>query len=775
MKLYFGKLSKAYPEQFTENFYAAGEESSSWYGGIRPGDYVFPIFEGKISKLWKVREYGNKTNRIGIDNTGVVFFDTIKTYTKSYPLADEFLRYKFFDLDLNLLNKSAKSVKNFGFLEIKTLANCPSPENIIIENNIRKIWIALSGNNEINPNENDIRILLDNYENMNIKDIEIFIDGNFNRYKTMWELYIEKNSTSERYSVKKLLEYAKSDNAPNKESFLNALLEELKDKGYFLVTNPIALYDNLLVGRKVSKPSKLKDAEIINLVNAEIETVTDIDTSEYIRFVELLENNPNLILYGPPGTGKTFLSQRIVEAFDFKKNLVFKEFSEIESENRIRFITFHQAYSYEEFVEGIRPILNRNESESEEGNLKYRVEDGVLKQLADSASKQEINKGIAADPSYQITDSSQIWKVSLGQKNIENRVYKACKKNNEIAIGWVSEQSLEGKEYDEIYSLLSATRTEKEPKPINDASSTNALVNEMKFGDIVLIYDSPTSIRDIGVITSNYKYVSDDENPYHHRRKVKWLKEFENPFDIYEMNRKTRLTLKTIYPLDNITFSDLRDIIYSNEVNGQENQNHMPYYLIIDEINRGNVSKIFGELITLIEKDKRENVKCYLPYSQKPFKLPSNIYIIGTMNTADRSLATIDTALRRRFSFYEVEPDPLIYTKVSMSRMVNDKVDLEELLRKINIKIAKKLDRDHRIGHSYFMEIQSLKQLYLIWYYKIIPLLFEYFYNDIESIKSIIGTEFFDDNLNVKSLDYSSGETISAFEQALINIYKANG
>ena len=773
MKLYFGKLSRAYPEQFTENFYAAGDEGKTWYGGIKPGDYVFPIFEGKISKLWRVKEYGNKINRIGVDDTGVVFFETIKTYPKSFPLADEFLRYKYFDLDLNLLNKSAKSVKNFGFLEIKTLKNCPPPENIIIENNIRKIWIALSGNNELAPSENDIRILLDNYENLNIKDIEIFSNGSFTRYKTMWDLYIEKNPESQRYSVKKLLEYSKVDNAPKKESFLTALIEELKNKGYFLVTNPIALYDNLIVGRKVSKPTAFTTEDETIPASGDERIISESDLSEYNQFVELLENNPNLILYGPPGTGKTYISQRIVEAFDFKKNETLKEYSEIEREGRVKFITFHQAYSYEEFVEGIRPVLDRIENSSEESDLKYKVEDGVLKQLADSASKQEINKGIGVESAYQLTDSSRIWKVSLGQKNIENRVYKACKKNNEIAIGWVAEQSLEGKEYDEIYSLLLGARTNTEAKPINDASSTNALVNDMKIGDIVLIYDSPTAIRDIGVITSEYKYVSNDENPYHHRRKVKWLKEFENPFDVFEMNRKTRLTLKTIYPLNNITFSDLKDIIYSNEVNVQENKIIVPYYLIIDEINRGNVSKIFGELITLIEKDKREKLKCYLPYSQKPFKLPANIYFIGTMNTADRSLATLDTALRRRFSFYEVEPDPLIFTKVNTSRIVNDKVDLEELLKQINIRIAKKLDRDHRIGHSYFMDIQSLKQLYLVWHFKIIPLLFEYFYNDIDSIKSIIGSEFFDDNLNVKNLDHSAAESISEFEQALKNIYKS--
>ncbi len=766
MNLFLGKLSEQYPEQFNENFYAAGDEGNSWYGGIKPGDYVFPIFKGKISKLWKVKEYGQKPNRIDIDNSGVIFFDIAKTYNKSYSLANEFLRYKYFDLDINLLNKSAKSVKNIGFHKITTLKNSPTPENIVFEDNIRKILITIPKYAVDDFSEGDIRIQLDDFEKTNIKLIEIFQDGIFKQYESLWKLYIDRNPESKRYSIKKLLEYSKVDRASKKESFLSALLDDIQDKGFFSVTNPISLYDHIFVGRKVGRSNKEKIYTTQMTENEIDEVDATSDLSVYKPFVELLDDNPNLILYGPPGTGKTFLTHKIVEAFDYEKNKENKTYEDIESEGRVRFITFHQAYSYEEFIEGLRPVLIKDIDEEDESDIKYKIENGILKILAESASKQKINKEMEVNAETQITESSQIWKVSLGRKNSEENIYRYFKKKNQIAIGWLNDQSLEGKNREEILKLLIDSRSKGDSKPTNDASSTDALVNRMKKGDIVFIYDSQITIRDIGLITSNYKYLREDIG-YNHRRDVRWLKEFENPLDIFEMNGKTRLTLKTVYQLNNVNFSDIREIISSGEEVENNDKSYSPYYLIIDEINRGNVSKIFGELITLIEKDKRETYSCLLPYSQKSFKLPSNIYIIGTMNTADRSLAILDTALRRRFYFYEVEPDPTVFTRVSTNKLINDNVDLEELLRKINTN----LDRDHRIGHSYFMDIQSLKQLYLVWYFKILPLLFEYFYNENGKIKKLIGGEFFDENGNIKKLEYKSDKQISPFEQALIYIY----
>ena len=164
-----------------------------------------------------------------------------------------------------------------------------------------------------------------------------------------------------------------------------------------------------------------------------------------------------------------------------------------------------------------------------------------------------------------------------------------------------------------------------------------------------------------------------------------------------------------------------------------------PHVLIIDEINRGNVSAIFGELITLLEEDKREgnpeHTEVKLPYSGDNFSVPNNVYIIGTMNTADRSVEALDTALRRRFSFVEMQPNPEILSEV-------ENVDLSKLLKTINQRIELLIDKDHQIGHSYFIGIQNIVDLQRTFKDKIIPLLEEYFYGDFGKIGLVLGGAF---------------------------------
>ncbi|MEN9883720.1 MAG: hypothetical protein RLZZ420_937, partial [Bacteroidota bacterium] len=172
------------------------------------------------------------------------------------------------------------------------------------------------------------------------------------------------------------------------------------------------------------------------------------------------------------------------------------------------------------------------------------------------------------------------------------------------------------------------------------------------------------------------------------------------------------------------------------------NQSARPsnFVLIIDEINRGNVSQIFGELITLIEPDKRiggaEEILVTLPYSKEAFGVPSNLYIIGTMNTADRSVEALDTALRRRFSFVPMMPMP----EQLSSNCEN--IDLKALLETINKRLTVLKDKDHTIGHAWLWNIHTLNDLRAVFKDKVMPLLQEYFYNDYEKLGLVLGSRF---------------------------------
>jgi 5-methylcytosine-specific restriction protein B len=204
------------------------------------------------------------------------------------------------------------------------------------------------------------------------------------------------------------------------------------------------------------------------------------------------------------------------------------------------------------------------------------------------------------------------------------------------------------------------------------------------------------------------------------------------------------MTLSSVYKL-NISLTDVMDIVNKNKPRKRASEsNNKNYVFIIDEINRGNISKIFGELITLIEPTKRigqlEEITVRLPYSKKLFGVPNNVYIIGTMNTADRSIATIDTALRRRFYFKEMQPNPKLLEDI----MVED-LSISKMLTTINKRISVLYDREHTIGHAYFIPLRSKPTIELlseIFSNNIIPLLQEYFYEDYEKIRIVLGDSY---------------------------------
>ncbi len=309
--------------------------------------------------------------------------------------------------------------------------------------------------------------------------------------------------------------------------------------------------------------------------------------------IQTTDIGKNTVLYGPPGTGKTYHTAIYAVAIVENKPLsavekepyeaVLERYKMYKADGYIEFITFHQSYGYEEFIEGIRPTVERNGEET--ADIEYEIAPGIFKSFCERASQPIVR---------------------------ENR---------------------------RNYAAGAMAVALKHMEPVVDAA---------------------------------------------------------------------------------------------------EGRN---YVFIIDEINRGNISKIFGELITLIEPDKRlgqrEELTAVLPYSKKPFGVSDNVYLIGTMNTADRSIAAIDTALRRRFQFIEMMPDPELLRDIKVAE-----ISVADMLERMNRRIQALYDREHTIGHGYFMPLRedpTVEKLAEIFKMNILPLLQEYFYDDYEKIRLVLG------------------------------------
>lgn len=441
----------------------------------------------------------------------------------------------------------------------------------------------------------------------------------------------------------------------------------------------------------------------------------------------------NTILYGPPGTGKTYHTVIYAVAIIENKNLnaikaepyqdVLTRYNKYKAQGRIEFTTFHQSYGYEEFIEGIRPTVVDDGDNIEGGNIQYSVQPGTFKKFCEKADRPVPVHTSVGD--LGIRDGATVWKVSL-ESTYDNPTRTECLANDHIRIGW--------DDYGE--SITDETDFSKQGGRV----VLNAFINKMQIGDIVFSCYSASTIDAIGVVTGEYEW--HNEYAYLKRlRKVKWLVKGIQE-NILSLNGGTPMTLASVYRLSNIAISDVYKLIEKYQPAQQLVEDHKDNYVfIIDEINRGNISKIFGELITLIEASKRvgkdEGMQTLLPYSMKPFGVPENVYIIGTMNTADRSIAAIDTALRRRFEFKEMLPDSKVVAGISV-----ENISISNMLEQINRRIAVLYDREHTIGHAYFTPLKkdnSIEALADIFKNKVIPLLQEYFYEDYEKIRLVLG------------------------------------
>ncbi|WP_051622779.1 McrB family protein [Mycoplasmopsis primatum] len=469
----------------------------------------------------------------------------------------------------------------------------------------------------------------------------------------------------------------------------------------------------------------------------------------------------NTILCGPPGTGKTFNAKiravQICMGWDdqtIAEKDILHEYNNLIKDGRIQFITFHQSYSYEDFIEGIKPVIendteNENETGNDNSNIHYKIENGIFKNLCKTAEfdrcEEKWLKTYENGDEIKILKNGDIhiWRTAMSSWNENKESYKKfvenCFKNSEANITTHC-----GDKVIEVFK--------KEPKR----------------GDIILscsyvMQNSEIFANKIGIVLNDDIDGSEPyiENPKHTtlKRKVKWLSKIndEKIFNLKLSDDKNRENVKngaTFFQINKDSKSkDFKSIITEIEDkmkvhNYEIKESIKPYVLIIDEINRGNISKIFGELITLMEDSKRmwnkEGMTTILPYSKEYFSIPNNLYILGTMNTADRSISLMDTALRRRFNFEEMMPDYNLLKDIMIKdKDGNDfKINIEALLRTINDRLEFLLDRDHTIGHAYFVPLidrPTINQLSSIFKNKIIPLLQEYFYDDYSKILLVLG------------------------------------
>lgn len=245
-------------------------------------------------------------------------------------------------------------------------------------------------------------------------------------------------------------------------------------------------------------------------------------------------------------------------------------------------------------------------------------------------------------------------------------------------------------------------------------------------------------MRAFGTIASDYFFEADAEH-HPHRRRVEWLWRDDQGTERARFY-PNGFRQHTVYKLNGalVEWDGLEQVVFGVD-RSIPAEGARPHVLIIDEINRANISKVFGELITLLEPDKRlraENeIRLTLAYSKRLFGVPSNLHILGTMNTADRSIALLDTALRRRFTFREMMPDASILKDAGQKCGI----DLPRLLATINERIEYLYDREHQIGHAYFTACSSQADVDEVMRHKVIPLLAEYFFEDWAKIAAVLG------------------------------------
>lgn len=458
------------------------------------------------------------------------------------------------------------------------------------------------------------------------------------------------------------------------------------------------------------KATKAQYEEIENLIKQHDLVAEPL--LEY-RIAPKIQHPLNQIFYGPPGTGKTYraisqavaiIEKRALEEVELEERTAIRgRFEEYVQLGRIFFMTFHQSVAYEDFVEGIKPVVQN-------GQVLYAIEEGVFKQICNESRRLLLQEVIAQLPQdEQLIEFNQLYAAYLKYLKGDEFNYFITPKENRIFLHRVLPFGNLALRRAKSFNIQKVNRTQ-----------LRKLYQQLSEAPPIEIFDQ--AIRSVLGTVNTRAYWS----VFNH------FKQFETAYS-QVLSAQEEASSSTVPEIE-------LPILTNCELGDCEK-----CVLIIDEINRGNVPAIFGELISLIEPDKREGqaemLTAILPYSKTLFSVPLNLHLVATMNTADRSVETLDIALRRRFHFSEMPPDTGLIKKLAKQPFVAG-VNLEKLLETINQRIEVLLDANYKIGHAYFLQVSSLKDLQDIFNKKVIPLLQEYFFGDYGKIGLILGKEF---------------------------------
>lgn len=412
----------------------------------------------------------------------------------------------------------------------------------------------------------------------------------------------------------------------------------------------------------------------------------------------------NVILYGPPGTGKTHSVRR--RALELIGNAsaatatladVNAQWAQLRREGQIVFCTFHQAFAYEEFVEGLRANTD------EKGDVQYGVEPGVFKRLALMAAAE----GISSD-AYD-SDFDDLWETLVESLREEPRIIESSRKKK-----YQMEAAPRGGVYFRGGTLDDDEVFEPNGKwLIANENSMRALWEKR-----AQLGESPKT-TDIGPLAKGHVTAM-------------WI--------VYrELLKLQKSNTRSADPVARAQ----RALASGRSFNFHAGVRH--HVLVIDEINRANIARVFGELITLLEPDKRlgnpNELRVQLPSSKEWFGVPPNLHVVGTMNTADRSIALMDVALRRRFTFEEMMPDAEALSDALTEASVEETLHtlVVAVFTKLNERLRYLYDREHQIGHAYFFGVRSLDGLRAVFADRILPLLQEYFYGQWDKVALALG------------------------------------